>query len=232
MKDTAKKLQEIIQNIPFRQVTLPEGETLHSVFVKEGSAGLHRRVYEGEYVEFEEVQKADVTQYVLAQLFDHKLLFQTPAFAFYILGSISQDLSNLKITLMAEDNATGRKERTKLDLYESEAVRKFAEQLAEKSGANTEIIEANLLKLTDALEAYRDKQIEEAKPVQRAKKQYFPVAPQREQDCTAFLSEQNLINRIDAYIQNSGVVGEEQARCLLFVIALTYKMTDPLHCLI
>lgn len=228
MKDTAKKLQEIIQKTPIRHVALPEGETVHSLFAKEGSAGLHNRIYQGEYVDIEKVSN----QAELTQLFEHKLLFQTPAFSFYILGSISQDLGNLTVTLMAEDTNSGKKERTKLDLYASQTVRKFAEQLAEKSGTNSEVIEASLLQLTDALEVYRDKQIQESNPVITNKRKYFPVAPQREKDCISFLKEENLIKQIDQYIQQSGVVGEEQARCLLFVIALTYKMSDPLHCLI
>lgn len=232
MKDTAKKLQEIIQKTPIRHVPLPEGETVHSLFAKEGSNGLSKRISQGESVEFEVDSNLNSNQPQLTQLFEHKLLFQTPSFAFHILGSISQDLGNLTVTLMAEDANTGRKERTKLDLYASTAVRKFAEQLAEKSGTNSEVIEAGLLQLTDALEGYRDKQIQEFSPALTNKRKYFPVAPQREMDCISFLKEENLIKKIDKYIQQSGVVGEEQTRTLLFVIAMTYKMNDPLHCLI
>src|ERR1019366_4042894 len=47
-----------------------------------------------------------------------------------------------------------------------------------------------------------------------------------------FLSQPDLIANIDKQIEKTGVVGEENMRKLLFVIASTYKMNTPLHALV
>jgi len=168
----------------------------------------------------------------ILKIYEHKLLFETSPFKFYIVGSISQDLGNLLVTLLVEDTNTGRKDRAKLDLYNSHSVRKFAEQLSEKSGNSSELIEVYLIQLTDELEVFREKQFIESVNTKSNKRQFFPVSPDSAKDCITFLKKKNLIEQIDKYIQQSGVVGEDQTRTLLFIISLSYKMNEPLHSLI
>lgn len=232
MKDTVKKLKDIIKNVPITEIKLPDGASIHSIFKSEGVEGLRSRSI-GEYVDFEEIshfKEAETME--LIKLYDHKLLFQTTNIDYYILGSLSQDLSTLKVTILAEIRNTGKKERIKIDLYEREAVRNFAIQLRELTEENTEKIEVDLLRLTDTLEHYRDTQIQASIPLSKHKQQFFTIPPQREHHCIEFLKQENVLKHIDEKIELSGVVGEERIRTLLFVIALTYKMNAPLHVLV
>ncbi len=163
---------------------------------------------------------------------ENKLLFKTPNNHFYILGGISQDLSALKITLLIEELSNNRKERTKIDLYERESVKVFADQLAEAFNQFAETVEAELLALTEALEKYRERQYEQAKAILKNTRHAGLISNEQKQICLDFLKQPDLIQRIDQMIDTAGVVGEERTRKLLFIIASTYKMSDPLHALV
>ncbi|MBA3680503.1 MAG: hypothetical protein H0W73_04970 [Bacteroidetes bacterium] len=165
-------------------------------------------------------------------LHENKLLFKTPNNHFYVLGSLSQDLSALKVTLLIEELSNNRKERTKIDLYERESVKLFAEQLANEFAQNVEIVESEFMQLTDALEKFRERQFEQAKAQYKSTRHTALISNEQKQICLDFLKQPNLIERIDQLIETAGVVGEERTRKLLFIIASTYKMSDPLHALV
>ncbi|MDP3146004.1 MAG: hypothetical protein Q8T03_13515 [Bacteroidota bacterium] len=168
----------------------------------------------------------------LVVIHDNKILMRSSINDYYVLGMLTQDLSSMRITLMIEDLAYGKKERTKIDLYERETVRNLALQLAELFYENSETIEADLFLLTDLLEKHREKQFELAKPAYQSKRQYANISPETQKACIEFLSQPNLIERFDGMIEKAGVVGEENTRKLLLVIASTYKMSHPLHALV
>lgn len=178
-----------------------------------------------------EEEQAD-ERHTLEVIHENKILFATLNNNYFVLGSLSQDLSSMRITLMVEDNSTMRKERTKIDLYEREAVRMFAIQLAENFDQNPELIEAELLILTDQLENYRELQVEQAKPAYQSKRSHSLISPENQKACIEFLRKPDLIQQIDQLIEQAGVVGEESTRKLLFIISSTYKMGYPLHALV
>jgi energy-coupling factor transporter ATP-binding protein EcfA2 len=163
---------------------------------------------------------------------ENKLLMCTTINHYSVLGALSQDLSGLRITLMVEELSTGRKERTKLDLYERDARCMFALQLAEQFHQSPEQLEADLLMLTDLLEKHREQQLEAAKPSYQSKRQYAAISPDQQKQAVAFLSAPDVIGRMDKLIEKAGVVGEENTRKLLFMIASTFKMSHPLHALV
>lgn len=164
---------------------------------------------------------------------EHKLLFKGKLNQYYVLGSLSQDLGAFPVTLIVEDYDTGRKERVKIDLYEREVVRNFSYQTAEAFNENPEILESEIIQLTDLLETFRDKLVEMHKvPHQEADRYKSPMNYEQQKECIEFLQQPNLIERIDKLIEQTGVVGEESTRKLLYIIASTYKMNNPLHSLV
>lgn len=163
---------------------------------------------------------------------ENKLLMRTSLNDYAVLGQVPQDLSSMRITLMVEELSNNRKERTKIDLYERESVRIFASQLADAYNQNSEQIETDLLLLTDLLEKFREQQMQMEKQAYKNQRFYQPISPQQQKECIAFLSEGNVMEKIDKLIEQTGVVGEESVRKLLFVIASTYKMNTPLHSLV
>lgn len=288
MKNSARELKAIMNNVSFRKVNLPEGENLTSYYIKHGRDGLQEILSNTEDVEgLEEVHPVSISNKVISveleekteksisqtedvkddfsdEINDHgeivsenstveneeinsetdsgftvihesKLLLKLCDNNYFVLGGLSQDLSSMLVTLMVEEIATGRKERIKIDLYERESVRNFSLQLTELFHQEPEQIEADLIHLTDELEKYREQQLEKAisfnsKSNQRKIVGQLTIDTQRK--CLEFLSQRNLLQRIDKLIEQSGVVGEENTRKLLFVIASTYKMNTPLHALV
>lgn len=117
----------------------------------------------------------------------------------------------------------------KLDLYEYKQVESTCKIIAEKLGLQKEVIEADLMQLTNLLEFYREKEIHNNKG---NNKQTVTVPTATVTKCIAFLKQSDLIKRINELIGKAGIIGEETNRILLFVIASSYKMPDTLHGLI
>ena len=117
----------------------------------------------------------------------------------------------------------------KLDLYEYKQVEATCKTIAEKLGLRKDIVENDLLQLTNLLEHYRDVQHHKAQGKQESKIQ-VPAATATQ--CITFLKEKALIKRINELIGKAGIIGEETNRILLFIIASSYKMPDTLHGLI
>jgi energy-coupling factor transporter ATP-binding protein EcfA2 len=115
----------------------------------------------------------------------------------------------------------------KLDLYDYKQVESMSKLLSEKLSVAKEVIENDLLNLTKELENYKDEQLRKAK-----EKTQIAIPPSTIQACTAFLQQNNLLNNINELIGKAGVVGEENSRLLLFIIASSYKMRDTLHAIV
>ncbi len=177
-------------------------------------------------------EEAEPNRSKLEVIHENKLLFATLNNNYYMLGSLSQDMGSMRVTMMVEDNSSMRRERTKVDLYEREVVRNLAIHLAQSFDQNPELIEAELLMLTDALETYRDRQAEQSKPNYQSKRSHLLLTPENQRACMDFLRRPDLVEQIDKLIEKAGVVGEENTRKLLFIIASTYKMGYPLHALV
>ena len=260
MKDKFHQLKQVIRNVKINHSTLPENEDLNTIYQKHGSDGIIQVISNAEALEEveeigtlnialpqTEIKEPDRTPIIeteseellneedvpkLEIIHENKILFRAKYNYYYLLGTITQDLSSLRITLMIEEQASSRKERTKIDLYEREFVRNFSLQLAELFNQSPEQIEADLLLLTDLLEQYRERQSEISKPNYQSKRTPAGLSPENQKAAIDFLSAPGLIDRIDQLIQTTGVVGEERTRKLLMIIAATYKMSHPLHALV
>ena len=249
MKNTVRELQAIAKKTTLHRITVPEGDNLNTFYQNYGSDGVLKLI--GEAEEVKEIAttnvgvngrdafigKENISLAIIAGLeiiHDSKLLMKGENNDYYVLGGIPQDLSSMCITLMAEEKETGRKERVKTDLYEREQVKTLALEIAEHFSQSPEIIESELVKLTDLLEAYREKQIEllKSKFSYQNKRNYAAISPEKQKECIAFLSKPGLMKNIDGLIEQAGVVGEENTRKLLFIVAATYKMKDSLHALV
>lgn len=168
----------------------------------------------------------------LEVLHENKLLLKTEFNHYYVLGALTHDLSSMRITLLIEELYYGKKERVKIDLYEREFLRNYCSQLAENFNQKLDDIEAEFLLLTDLLEQYREQQYQQSKELYKATRQYAVVAPETQISCKDFLAQHDLMDKFDKLIEQAGLVGEERTRKLIFVIASTYKMSDPLHALV
>jgi hypothetical protein len=168
----------------------------------------------------------------LEVLHEHKIVLRRPLNNYYVLGTMVQDIGSMRITIMIEEVSTGRKERTKLDLYEREQMVLYVQQISELYSQPAEELESDMLMLTDLLEKFRETQLQQVKTAYQGQRKAHVLSPEKQSDCVQFLKGKNFMKGIDELIQQAGVVGEESTRRLLFVIASTYKMSTPLHALV
>ncbi len=157
------------------------------------------------------------------------LIYRTQTITYSIKGGIKGNLDSLKVSLQIINDHSKADYRAKLDLYEHKQVVATAQATAEKLHLNSSEIESDLGKLTSLLEDYRDSQekLSESPEPQKTK-----VSESNTRACVNFLQQENLLERFNQLLGESGIVGEEANRLLLFVIATSYAMTQPLHALV
>jgi hypothetical protein len=253
MKDSLRQIKSFKENISVKKVELGKAENLNTVFCQEGSNGILQLIQgASEYAEPKELgfvhsilpltpvlQLLEQTPLLIQEprveleiVHENKILLRRGRVSFAILGALSQDLSSMRVTLMIEEHVLGRKERTKIDLYERELLSNLAFRVSEMFDQEASVIERDLLLLTDLLEKHRENQLLISKPDYISQRQHSLMSNEQEKHCIEFLKQPDLIRRIDEQIEKAGVVGEENTRKLLFVIASTFKMSTPLHALV
>ncbi len=165
----------------------------------------------------------------------NKITYPTETATYYILGGLPKQLDMLKVMLQIE-NKEGFKSRNKVDLYEDKQVERLCKEVSEKLQIRKDLLEEEIYKLTELVEAYRDKEQVEAEsrnPDKRSEigSQHFFTLKERT-ELESFLKKPSVIKRLNELLGKTGIVGEERNRIFLLLIAISYKMKDPLHSLI
>jgi DNA primase len=160
----------------------------------------------------------------------NKLTYITTTAKYYVLGGISKQLDNLKVMLSVE-NERGFKSRNKIDLYEDKQVEKLSKEVSEKLLLNENLLEQDLYTLTELLETYRD-QNQASQHTEQDTPQTYTLSATEHKVATDFLKQDKVIKKLNTLLGHTGIVGEERNRIFLFLIALSYKMKEPLHALV
>lgn len=160
----------------------------------------------------------------------HKLSYSSKLGLYEILGQINFDFSSLRITLHMKFENEPRKERIKIDLYDTGNVMKYAKRLSENLELSYPQLEADLLNLTDLLEQHREKQFEEEYGIKETKTVLLTI--KEEKRAIEFLSGKHLLSNINQMLEETGIIGENDNRLLLFIIASSYKTQYPLHAIV
>jgi DNA primase len=136
----------------------------------------------------------------------------------------------LKVTWVLE-LPSGQQSRQKFDLYDDRQVEKVCREAGQKLRLSPGELEKDLNKLVGLLEQHRQAlaQVEKAKSSVISN---FTVSVENRAKAIAFLSEGNLLQRLNESIGLTGIVGEEHSRLMLLIIASSYKNKRPLHALI
>jgi DNA primase len=158
----------------------------------------------------------------------NKIIYTTDTAKYYILGGISKQLDNLKVMLQVE-NERGFKSRNRIDLYEDKQVEKVSKDIAERLLLNQSMLEQDIYTLTELLEQYREQQQDNKEDIEQTHK---TLTPSERAEAIAFLKQAKTIKKLNELLSKTGIVGEERNRIFLFLIALSYKMKDPLHALV
>ena len=156
------------------------------------------------------------------------LIYQNELLKLTVLGGIKlEGLDRMRATLKIELLRTALPAvRHNLDLYNDSQVEKLIRKTAERLEVGTSVISASLAELTEQLEQYRLDQIKQSQPQAPA----APVVSAEERArAEAFLRNERLLERTNELIGQSGVIGEELNRLLMYLIFTSRKREQPLH---
>jgi DNA primase/energy-coupling factor transporter ATP-binding protein EcfA2 len=159
-----------------------------------------------------------------------KLVYATDTARYTVQGGVARQADQLKVMLVIESNASGHKARNRVDLYEDKQVERLGKDVSERLGLRRDLLEADLYRLTDLLEAYRDEQVRE-RPEGTGLPTVVLSAKERT-ELEAFAKKPKLLKRLNELLGQAGIVGEERNRIFLLLIAISHKMPEPLHALI
>jgi DNA primase len=234
----AATLKALLSSIKISAVNTPEGEDINSLLESHEpqifTHLINERLLFSNEKESNEKKSLEVPFQSKVQPHERqplikeqgKLIYTTSTAIYQVLGGVPKQLDNLKISLAIESLQTGRKSRSKVDLYEDRQVERVAKEAAEKLNLRADLLQLDLEELTDLLEEYRETQEKETTKVKTK------LSAAIEAKCISFLQKADLLERLNELIGKAGVVGEEQNRLFLLGIAASYKMPQPLHALI
>jgi len=162
-----------------------------------------------------------------------KIAYKTDIANYYIQGGVSKVLDSMKVTLVIEHPESLYKTRNKLDLYEDKQVERLCKEVSEKLNLRKDILEADIYKLTDLLDEFRERELLNSNNNQEeAQDLIIPLTMQERQQIESFGKKENLIQNLNKLLGKAGIVGEEKNRIFLLIIAASYKMPETLHALI
>ncbi|PKV52455.1 hypothetical protein ATE84_4571 [Aquimarina sp. MAR_2010_214] len=156
--------------------------------------------------------------------------YRTKHLEISILGGIKLNhLEALRVTLGINKIKSETKLRHNVDLYNDTQVEKLVRKVAERIEIGTSVVRETLQNLTSALEQYRIDQLN--KEQEEGQLQIKILSSKEQQEATKFLKSKNLLQKTNELIGQSGVIGEETNRLLMYLIFTSRKTSNPLHCI-
>ena len=145
-----------------------------------------------------------------------------------LLGGISlQNLDRMRVTLYLRRNPhinAAQSIRQSLDLYNDEQAEKFIRKAAEKLDHSTSIISRTIAEMTEALETWRIKQVENKKLKVKSKK---VLTTSEHNEALANLKKDNLMQWTLETLTNTGIIGEPINAMIIFTAMTSRLYEDP-----
>lgn len=226
-------LRSLRPELSLSEVAMAEGTDINGILVEQGALSLSDLYHSRRELQKEGARslsfsqaKADEKDKGTEQLETsnaNALEWRTSIAQYTVLGGVRPDVESMKVTLRIQNGSMVQ--RVKLDLYHDEQVEKVCRRVGEKLAVRSELLERDLMRLTDMLEAYRAEQQQKA----QAEPQPVRVVGAERSEAMALLTHCDMFGRLHTLIGQSGVVGEEQNRVLAFVCCSSYRSGSPLH---
>ena len=145
-----------------------------------------------------------------------------------VLGGVRlEGLDRMRVTLKVALPESSRPPlRHNLDLYNDTQVEKLIRKVAERLEIGTSLVAGCIAELTEQLENYRLQQIKNTQNEINAKKE---LTEEEKQEAKNFLTENELLRRTNELIGQSGVIGEELNRLIMYLVFTSRKRDQPLH---
>ncbi len=146
---------------------------------------------------------------------------------FALLGGIRiEGLHSMRVTLKV-DFKTFPSIRHSLDLYNETQTEKLVKKTAERFTLSTTYIQTAVGNLINTVEDYRLQQIDSNKL--HSINQKYILTKEEETEAIDFLKTNNLLQTTNNSIGQSGVIGEEQNRLIMYLVFTSRKTARPLH---
>ena len=146
-----------------------------------------------------------------------------------VLGGIKLNhLDSLRVTLSIKKVKSEIKLRHNIDLYNDNQVEKLVRKVAERIEIGTSIVRRTLQELTNELETYRLSQLDQEDANEFTIRE---LTKKEETEAIKLLKKPNVLQLTNDLIGNSGVIGEETNRLLMYIIFTSRKSANPLHCI-
>lgn len=157
-----------------------------------------------------------------------QLIYQNEILTISVLGGIKiEGLDRMRCTLKVKHNNTEYPPlRHNLDLYNDSQSEKFIRKACNKLELGMAVVSASITELTEELEKYRLSELESQNTKEA---QCAPLTEEERANALDFLQAPNLLERTNALIAQSGVVGEEVNRLIMYLVFTTRKTERPLH---
>lgn len=157
-----------------------------------------------------------------------QLLWRHGKLLFTVLGGIRlEGLDRLRATIKVETEGKSSALRHNLDLYNDTQAEKLVRRSAEKLEIGTSQLREAVNLLINELEAYRLHELQQAQQTKEVKR--VVLTAQEKKEALAFLKKPYLMKNTNVLIGQSGVIGEEANRLLMYIIYTSRKRQYPLH---
>jgi len=154
----------------------------------------------------------------------HHYSYRTDTLQISVLGGIKlEGLDRMRATLKL---ATSHQSiRQNIDLYHDDQVQKLVRKAAERLEVGSSKLNAALYDLINQLESYRLEQLSK----QNDHPKEAALTESERKAAEAFLKTENLLNTTNDLLGQSGIIGEEINRQLLWLVYSSRKRSKPLH---
>jgi DNA primase len=166
----------------------------------------------------------------------YKLIFTTITAIYTIKGGVDKVLNKLNVTLeisLQTLNSTMSKRIFKLDLYDNKQIEKTITEAEEHLFIHRNNLEKDLYNLTESLDQYRESLIDnETNPEENNQPAAYILTPHEKAQAMELAKDKTLMQTIQEKLSHTGIIGEEQNKTFLFVIAASHIQENPLNALI
>jgi DNA primase len=236
----SETIKELLPTVTLSVVEVPDDEDINSLTISHEAEILNHLIKERVNLfsspeEEKPIQQTIETLTNTASKLDTKnedyLAFEYENLLMSIIGGVSLfPLDKLKITLgitrTDSKNKLHRLRQSNLDLYSEEQLQRFIRTASEKLEIGTKQLNLAIAELTEELEEHRNQKIERQKPKTEPKK---VLSQFRKEELLKILKRQDLMQYINQLIGNTGIIGEEKNRLVMWTVFTSRLMENPLH---
>ena len=157
-------------------------------------------------------------------------IYETKHLKISILGGIRfNNLEALRVTLGIQKLKSEQVLRQNIDLYNDTSIEKLTRKVAERLEIGVSLVRRDLDQLTNELENYRLQKVEQQN--KQYQKQVKVLTENEIKEAKKLLTSTDLLPTTNHLIAQSGVIGEEVNRLLMYLIFTSRKTNNPLHCI-